>query len=145
MSHIINDKGHDVAAWGTPGSLVRTGIEWPALIERLQAHYEASAGAEDNGIKSALEIIREAGAKDTGLTACSLLQLAGYGPEEAHNSAKLIYDDKTEREFEVKAVKDAKAWFDLISYGPNQAHNSSKPSYIETNQGTMIDDSGLSL
>jgi len=108
-NHITNDMGEVKIACGAPGSLIHTEIKWPALIERLQG--ERKEGAT---IDCALDIIRDTGAEHTGLTAQSLLILAGYDPEEAHTAAHLLgtYKETTYQDSQTmldKALKGGKS------------------------------------
>ena len=61
MNHIIDDRGTSVISIGAPGSLARVKVQWPRLIERLNALYFSAYESHGKAIDEAVEMIRDSG------------------------------------------------------------------------------------
>jgi hypothetical protein len=86
MNYIINDRNQSVIAVGAPGSVARARVQWPKLIERLNALYD---NALDNrlpgrAVVKAVDMIRVAGV--TSEMETSSILLASYYAEEPAGS-----------------------------------------------------------
>jgi hypothetical protein len=73
VNHVTNDKGVSVIAVGAPGSLARVKVEYPRLIERLNALYNGEAKLD-----VAIEEIRSKGITSE-LETNSLIEASHYG------------------------------------------------------------------
>jgi hypothetical protein len=80
MNHIVDDYGKTVIAVGAPGSIERAKIQYPKLIDELNALYFSAYESPGRAVDEAIEKIRAAGISSP-LETKSILQASSYANE----------------------------------------------------------------
>ena len=89
MNYTKNDKGEMVIAIGAPGSIERSKVEWPHLIECINAIWVERTGLPGRGIDEAIELIRKRGIKGR-LETNSILSASYFADEPEGSVTKMV-------------------------------------------------------
>ena len=109
MNYIVDDYGKTVIAIGAPGSVERAKVQYPKLIDNLNALYFSAYESPGRAVDEAIEKIRAAGI-NSPLETKSVLQASNYAnePSGSVTSLTLSASNKKLSDFfeKVKASKE---------------------------------------